>query len=194
MRHVQGRGEKYTARWWGKRPLWRPRRKWQANIKMYLKEIDWGRGVDWIDLAQDRIKWRPVVKVLLEIRGPLKTSNFLTSRRTATFSRRDLFHAGWQGSIRRCGRSMTRHNAQISSGGGLRNNSVMMRPQRESDHSPPSRFASTLWPTSTQSLRHDFSHCPILCFTDVCIVQSVKLRTALDARGQVPRKIAKSDY
>jgi hypothetical protein len=37
----------------GKRPLRRPRRRWMANIKMYLREIGWG-GMDWIDLARYR--------------------------------------------------------------------------------------------------------------------------------------------
>jgi hypothetical protein len=37
----------------GKRPLGRPRRCWVNNIKMDLREIEWG-GMDWIDLAQDR--------------------------------------------------------------------------------------------------------------------------------------------
>jgi hypothetical protein len=46
-----------------KRPLGRPRRKWVANIKMNLLEIDWG-GVDWIGLAQDRGKWRALVNAV----------------------------------------------------------------------------------------------------------------------------------
>jgi hypothetical protein len=37
----------------GKRPLGRPSRRWEDNIKMDLGEIGWG-GMDWIDLAQDR--------------------------------------------------------------------------------------------------------------------------------------------
>jgi hypothetical protein len=37
----------------GRRPLGRPKRRWEDNIRMYLREIEWG-GVDWIDLAQDR--------------------------------------------------------------------------------------------------------------------------------------------
>jgi hypothetical protein len=41
----------------GKRPLGRPRHRWVYNIKTDLVEIGWG-GVDWIDLAQDRDKWR----------------------------------------------------------------------------------------------------------------------------------------
>jgi hypothetical protein len=37
----------------GKRPLKRPRHRWEDNIKMDLREIGWG-GMDWIDLAQER--------------------------------------------------------------------------------------------------------------------------------------------
>jgi hypothetical protein len=44
----------------GKRPLGRPRRRWVDNIKMDLVEVGWG-DVDWIDLAQDRNKWRVLV-------------------------------------------------------------------------------------------------------------------------------------
>ena len=47
----------------GKRPLWRPRRKQEDNIKMDVKEIGW--GVDWIDTAQGRYKWRAVVNTIM---------------------------------------------------------------------------------------------------------------------------------
>jgi len=40
----------------GKRPLGRPRRRWEDNIKMDLQEVGC-RGVDWIELAQDRDRW-----------------------------------------------------------------------------------------------------------------------------------------
>jgi hypothetical protein len=36
----------------GRRPLGRPRRRWESNIEMYLQEVEW--GMDWIELAQDR--------------------------------------------------------------------------------------------------------------------------------------------
>jgi hypothetical protein len=52
----------------GKRPLGRPRRRWEDNIKMDLREI-WG-GVDWIDLAQDRDQWRPLVNTVMNLRVP----------------------------------------------------------------------------------------------------------------------------
>jgi hypothetical protein len=41
----------------GRRPLGKPRHRWVDNIKMDLGDIGWG-GMDWIDLAQDRNKWR----------------------------------------------------------------------------------------------------------------------------------------
>ena len=44
----------------GKRPLGRPRRRWEDNIKMDLREIGGGRG-DWMELAQDRDRWRALV-------------------------------------------------------------------------------------------------------------------------------------
>jgi hypothetical protein len=50
----------------GKRPLGSPR--WEDNIKMDLQEIKW--GVDWNDLAQDRIKWRSLVNTVMNLRVP----------------------------------------------------------------------------------------------------------------------------
>jgi hypothetical protein len=44
----------------GKRPLRRPRRRWEDNIKMYLQEIGGGRG-DWMELVQDRDRWWALV-------------------------------------------------------------------------------------------------------------------------------------
>jgi hypothetical protein len=44
----------------GKRPLGRPRRRWENNIKMDLQEVGGGRG-DWMELAQDRERWRALV-------------------------------------------------------------------------------------------------------------------------------------
>jgi hypothetical protein len=52
----------------GKRPLGRPRRRWEDGIRMDLREIGLG-GVDWIRLAQDRDRWRAVVSLPLEIRA-----------------------------------------------------------------------------------------------------------------------------
>ena len=53
----------------GKRPLGRPRRRWEDNIKMDLEEVGCG-GMDWIDLAQDRDRWRALVNVVMNLRVP----------------------------------------------------------------------------------------------------------------------------
>jgi hypothetical protein len=53
----------------GKRPLGRPRRRWVDNIKMDLGEIGWD-GMDCIELAQDRDKWRALVYTLMNLRVP----------------------------------------------------------------------------------------------------------------------------
>jgi hypothetical protein len=51
----------------GKRPLGRPRRRWEDGIKMYLREITWG-SVEWIQLAQDSDRWRAVVNAVMHLR------------------------------------------------------------------------------------------------------------------------------
>jgi hypothetical protein len=53
----------------GKRPLGKPRRRWDDNIKMDFSEIGWG-GMDWIDLAQDRDQWRALVNTAMKLRVP----------------------------------------------------------------------------------------------------------------------------
>jgi hypothetical protein len=53
----------------GRRPLERPRRRWEDNIKMDLREVGWD-GADWIDLAQDRDRWRAVVYTVMNLRVP----------------------------------------------------------------------------------------------------------------------------
>jgi len=51
----------------GKRPLGRPRLRWEDNIKMDLQEVACG-GMDWIDLAQDRDRWRALVNAVMNLR------------------------------------------------------------------------------------------------------------------------------
>jgi hypothetical protein len=53
----------------GRRPLGRPRRLWIDNIKMDLLEIGLS-VVDWIDLAQDRYRWRALVNAVMNFRVP----------------------------------------------------------------------------------------------------------------------------
>jgi hypothetical protein len=53
----------------GKRPLGRSRLRWENNIKMDLQEMGW-KGMDWIDLAQDRDRWRALVNAVTNLRVP----------------------------------------------------------------------------------------------------------------------------
>jgi hypothetical protein len=53
----------------GKRPQGRPRRRWEDNIKMDVREIGWG-GVEWINLDQDGDQWRAVVNTVMNLRVP----------------------------------------------------------------------------------------------------------------------------
>jgi len=52
----------------GKRPLWRPRHRWEDTIKMGLREV--GGGGDWMELAQDRDRWRALVNTVMSFRVP----------------------------------------------------------------------------------------------------------------------------
>jgi hypothetical protein len=73
--HVAGMGEVRRAynilvgRPEGRRPLERPRRRWEDNIKMDLREIGFG-DVDWIHWAQDRDRWRALVNTVMNLRIP----------------------------------------------------------------------------------------------------------------------------
>jgi hypothetical protein len=49
--------------------LGRPRRRWEDNIKMDLREVGW-EGMDWINLAQDRDRWRALVSAVMNLRVP----------------------------------------------------------------------------------------------------------------------------
>jgi len=53
----------------GKRSLGRPRRRWEDNIKMNLQEVGGGCG-DWMELVQDRDRWRALVSAVMNFRGP----------------------------------------------------------------------------------------------------------------------------
>ena len=52
-----------------KRPMGRPRRRWEDNIKMDLQEVEGGCG-DWMELAQDSERWRTLVSTVMNLRVP----------------------------------------------------------------------------------------------------------------------------
>ena len=64
-RRIQGFG---GETWWN-RPLGRPRRGWEDNIKRYLQEMGCG-GMEWIELAQDWDRWRALVNAVMNLRVP----------------------------------------------------------------------------------------------------------------------------
>jgi hypothetical protein len=73
--HVERMGERRGAyralvgKSGGRRPLGRPRRRWEDNIKIYLRKVEWG-GMDWINLVQDRDRWQDVVNAVMNLRVP----------------------------------------------------------------------------------------------------------------------------
>jgi hypothetical protein len=69
MGEVRGTYNILVGRPEGSRPLGRPRRRWEDSIKMDLREIGFG-DVDWIHWAQDRGRWRALVKTLKNLRVP----------------------------------------------------------------------------------------------------------------------------
>jgi len=76
----------------GNRPFGRQRRVWEDNIKMDLQEMGWG-GIDWIDLAWNRDRWRAIVNAVAnEPSGSIKAMKFLTCLELVRFSRRTLLH------------------------------------------------------------------------------------------------------
>ena len=66
MWHVWVTGEVLVGKPEGKRPLGRHRRRWEDNIKMYLQEVERGCG-DWMELAQDRDRWRALVSTVMNL-------------------------------------------------------------------------------------------------------------------------------
>jgi len=73
--HVAGMGERrgvyrvLVGKSEGKSLLGRPRRRWEDNIKIDLQEVGCG-GMDWIEVAQDKDRWRALVNVVMNIRVP----------------------------------------------------------------------------------------------------------------------------
>jgi len=64
-----------------KRPLGRPRCRWSNNIKMSVQEVGW-EGMEWIDLVQDKDRWRALVNAVMNLQGSIKCGEFLDWLRT----------------------------------------------------------------------------------------------------------------
>jgi hypothetical protein len=73
------------------RPLGRPRHRREDNIKMDLQEVGWG-GMDWINVAEDRDRWRALVNAVMYLRVSENAGNFLSSSGRFSFSGRTLLH------------------------------------------------------------------------------------------------------
>jgi hypothetical protein len=71
----------------GKRRLGRPSRRWEDGIRMDIREIGLG-SVEWIQLAQDRDRWRALVNMAINHQFLQMTENFLASWRSVCFSER----------------------------------------------------------------------------------------------------------
>ena len=65
----------------GNRPLGRPRRGWEDNIKMDLQKVGCG-GMDWIELAQDRDRWRALINAVMNYPSSINCGKFLDQLRT----------------------------------------------------------------------------------------------------------------
>jgi hypothetical protein len=62
----------------GKGPIVRSSRRWENDIKIGLKDLDWGRGVKKYDVAQDTDNWPVSVKTVIDLPVPQNARNFFT--------------------------------------------------------------------------------------------------------------------
>jgi hypothetical protein len=76
---------------YGQRPLGRPRRRWEDSFKMDIQEVGCG-GMEWIELARDRDRWRALVNSVMNLRFQLNMGNFVTSCKLVSYSRKAVLH------------------------------------------------------------------------------------------------------
>jgi len=77
----------------GNKPFGKYRNLWEDNIKMSVKEIQC-IGIDWVCLAQERVKWPAIVHTVMSLQKPLKMEDFLISLANVTFFK-DSFTFRW---------------------------------------------------------------------------------------------------
>ena len=75
----------------GKRPLGRPRRRWEDNIEMDIQEVGGSCG-DWMELAEDRERWRALLSMVRNLRVPKMRGISLLAAELVSFSRRTVLH------------------------------------------------------------------------------------------------------
>jgi hypothetical protein len=83
----------------------------EDNIEIDLREVGWGGGMDWINLAQDRDRRRALVKAVMNLQVPLNAGNFLSSLGRFNFSGRTLLHG-----VSKYG--VSKHDSSGGGGGG----------------------------------------------------------------------------
>ena len=91
MRHVRPSVRVLVGKPEGKRPLGRPRRRWEDNIKMYLQEVGGSCG-DWMEFAQDRDRWRELVVTVRNLRVPKMRGISWLAAEPVSFSRRTVLY------------------------------------------------------------------------------------------------------
>ena len=83
-----GTGELHAWFWWKRpekmRPLGKPRCRWEDNINVDLREVEW--GMNWIDLPHDTDRWRAFVSAVMNRSVPSNSGNLLTSLGRVGFS------------------------------------------------------------------------------------------------------------
>jgi len=75
----------------GKRPLWRPRHRWEDNNKLDLQEVPFW-VMDLIELSQDRDSWRAFVTAVMNLRVPYNAGNYLNTWKPVSFVIRTLLY------------------------------------------------------------------------------------------------------